>query len=221
MKILTLANLAEPWFTHSAGEGLQYVRVLKGTLDIPAPLRPYQEIPFEAGGSPARPEAVQNIDLVLTEISILRSSTVGGFYAHLPRIWKAAEKAGLSPRDATDKAGVTWPNGHALAGLTVRYDEEQDLLSSLRAISDEVRAPIATSDHLSVLDQAGKPLPGRERISTLLSAMTKINRIPFYSTRPMLTKHGETTALLDSSHYNVDFEKVAATYLWAFLSPLL
>jgi hypothetical protein len=220
--VIDFANKEEPWFTHSSGEGLQYVRLIRGSLKLDERLRPFVDVPDrEESPSLARPGSVRDIDLVLVEISALKVATVAGEFVHVPKVWTAADALGLDNRASTSKRGVPWPAGHPLRDIKLAQESEADIVGNLRAIGAEVQAPVTICDHIHALDTDGNPLPARERLSELLSEIGHKHGIPKFSTKDMLVQHDQQAALLDSTHYRDSFEKTAGEYFWSFLSQAL
>lgn len=220
--VIDFVNRDEPWFTHSSGEALQYVRLLGSSFALDERLRPFVDVPDrEEAPSLARPEAVRDIDLVLVEISALKVARVGGECVHLPKVWAAADELALDGRASTSRQGVAWPAGHPLRAMKLAQESEAEIVANLRAIAAEAQAPVAICDHIHALDKDGNPLPARERLADLLSGIGRTHGIPKFSTRDMLTQHDHKAALLDSTHYRDTFEETAGEYFWSFLSRAL
>jgi len=218
-----LVNAREPgWFTHSVNEGLQYVRILTGEVDVPSSLRPFLDAPPVSEAPTLRGLFdLSNLDLVLVEVSLLRDYTASGFYLHHPKLWNEAYRLGLDPKAATNGAGVLWPVGHPLQSLKVSAVSAPHILQGLKQIARACAAPVATVDHLYALTDEGKPVSGRDKITNTLAGLELREGIPFLSTRPLIEGHGQLKALKDSNHYNQAFEPVAAEYFRAFLERVL
>lgn len=220
--LIDLANRGEAWFTHSSGEGLQYVRLLQGSQTPDEALRPFVDVPDRhEAPSLARPEVLRDIDVVLVEISALKVATVGTRFVHVPKVWTAAQTLGLDNRAATSHRGVAWPAGHPLRAMEVAQESEDRIVQNLRAIAAEAQAPVALCDHLYALDRNGLPLPARERLSAILSKIGRKHGFPVFSTKDMLLLHGQERALLDSAHYRDDFEETAGDHFCSFLQQAL
>jgi hypothetical protein len=220
--IIHLTNYYRPWFTHSAGEGLQYVRILQGD-NPPEHLRSFMEVP----SMDERPDltslfALRAVDLVVVEISLMRSLTVGPHFVHLPRVARAAQEVGLLPSDVLAKQGIGWPDGHPLAPLGISFDTEADVAGHLVSIQDSVGKPrVMTVDHIFARDARGNPLPTREEISATLASIEQKYGFSQFRTRPVIERHGFDVATHDGYHYNEDFEKVIATHYWASINRLI
>lgn len=199
------------WFTHTAAEGIQYLRALSGEIDIPAHLRPLVcETTADLPADLAAPDSLNRVDLVVVEISTFKTLEVDGFRLNLQNVWGYANRAGVPPRDALSGKPVDWPeDAQLLADMKMGRAIPEQVEAELLEIHQRVGAPMLTVDHLAATIDGSTPVSGRQDITDALRAIEQRTGIPFHSTRPLIELHGESVALQDANHYHADFEATA------------
>ncbi|WP_421928797.1 hypothetical protein [Neoaquamicrobium sediminum] len=204
--VITLLNRNDPcWFGHTSGFARQFVDVVTGRAVIPDELRPLiiettppgRDVDFDGRA------LVAACDVVVVEISSIKVNRLDGWDLNLHLVY-GAEKSGI--------------HAEILNNTEKSVSSSEQILADLSYIGSAVNRPVVTVDHLHYLDEMGNPLWGRVDITnTLKSAETKLG-FPFYSTKDLIEKHGQTVALKDHGHYNGDFEIMVARSMFPLIS---
>lgn len=210
--MINLLNPSEPsWFTHSIGQAVQYLHVLAGEQTIEGEWR---ELVGERtfASDLAEPDLLSKVHLVVLEISVLREALAGSLCLHIPAVETEAARLKFDPKAATRRgAGVEWPQGHLLHdGLKIVPSSIEDIQSGVDYIKEHCKAPVLLVDHLFYKHADGSTIPARDVITETLPKLTGSK---FWSTRPLIERHGQDTALLDWSHYREDFEPLVGDEL--------
>ena len=205
------------WFTHSAGEALQYLQAIRGEITIPDPMRPLIcETTADLPDDLTEPGRLATIDLAVLEISTLKAFTAAHLRLNIQRVWGYAHTAGVDTAAVLAGRPVEWPAEHPLlTDMAVERETPESVAAQILDIRDAVGVPLLTVDHLFATTADGIPVPGRQEITTLLAQLEHDEGIAFHSTRALIERHGEGVALKDSTHYAVDFEPVVGEDLWA------
>ncbi|MHA3837570.1 hypothetical protein ACXR8F_17770 [Terrabacter sp. AAH1] len=223
LDLLYYARSPHWWFTHSAGEAIQYLEALRGEVEIPTPLRPLicettADLPDDLSddarfGSP---------DVAVLEISTLKAFHSNRLRLNMQRVWGYAHASSVNAAAVLAGQKVNWPHDRRLiADLDVRRESAEVVADQIRQIRELVGVPLLTVDHLFATTTNGDPIPGRSQITALLGDVSDGDSIALHSTRPLIEQHGESIALQDATHYAADFEPLAGDAMWTSIERLL
>lgn len=208
---INLVNYTERyWFTHTAAAALQYVDVMQGRVAVPPELRRAAletELVFPADMA----LGIGEVDLVVVEVSSLKQHRIGAYELNAHKVYGIAVETGHPHQPIVNghrEALDALPEGHILHALKVDYTSPAQLASDLTSIRKQVGAPVMTVDHLHAVLPDGGSVPGRDRLTEDLRAVSMASGLSFYSTKDLIDEHGSEVALLDQNHYRSEFEAV-------------
>ena len=212
------------WFTHSAGEAIQYLAAIRGEVAIPEELRPLIcETTADLPPDLTEPGLLDSVDLAVLEISTLKAFHSHGLRMNMQRVWGYAHASGVDASAVLAGQPVEWPPDRPLlSDLQVVRETADVVAEQIRQIRELVGVPVLTVDHLFATTRDGSAIPGRAEITALLSRIAADDvDIAFHSTRRLIQAHGERVALKDATHYAADFEALVGDDLLLSIRELL
>jgi hypothetical protein len=210
------------WFTHSVAEARQLVEVLAGERAVPDDLRSL--VCENLWGDPSAPlgsRALDDVDVVVLEVSTTKSYTVGETRLNMHCLWNAARDLDLPTREVLRGAPVTWPESAGrVREVQVGRADPEEIRADVSAIAALAGAPVVLVDHIDARP-GGEPLEERRAITGLLRRLESDGVAYFHATRPAIAALGEARALADSNHYLASAESVVAEALERSVSDVL
>lgn len=212
---VTLVNSApdESWFTHTSASAVQFLEVMQGTSELPMHLREaVLESPFSEWSTDMR-RSLPNADVAVVEVSSLKQYTVDGIHLNAHKVYGIASREGFDYQSILRGDTTALPSDHVLKRMSVQKSCLKDSVEDLRRIAELSGARVVAVDHLHALTDDGKPLAGRDDLSSQLRSAAIEAGATFHSTRTAIEHHGRDTALLDVNHYRAEFELVVGESL--------
>lgn len=202
---IDLLNRGLEWFTHSAGEAVQYVDVVRGARDLPEALRPLicetdRDLPADLS-SPW----VLHADVAVVEVSTLKVMELDGYRLNYHKVWGYAQERGYDTRAVLSGVVDGLPDDEPLRRVKVSKATADEVGDTLETLRRTARVPVLAVDHLYATLPSGDLAPERAALRDALQEVQGRHGIPVWSTRPFIAEHGPSV-LEDHNHWAKDAE---------------
>lgn len=148
-------------------------------------------------------EAIARADVVIVEVSSLKSKRIDGWDLNLHRAFGAEKRS--DPR---------------LSGMTTQGHSTEDMHAHLGALRDMTGKPLILIDHIWTTIN-NRALPMREILSQRLADVGARDGYGVFHTKSVLSKHRREDCLEDNDHYRDEFAPLMGGKILSYVENYL